>query len=219
MERLTESAKFNFTLDGNIIKNIQDLQQHVSIELLEYFNDCILTWLEFQNNRADIIDVWISSRNNSEYEIFIDLLHALNIKEIDTKKMQKLFRNKESDDKTQDISPILGAIEELIPINSSGIEPKDTVSGQKFINLDVHNQDLVAVDFTKSNFSGIKLGSLVQFESTGCNYSDVIFASINGVCEFALDLEKQKHPFKNIYTNLKQNNIFSEGNLLEQLDH
>lgn len=78
---------------------------------------------------------------------------------------------------------------------------------------------LTTVDFTKSNFIGIKLGSLVQFESTGCNYSDVIFASINGVCEFALDFEKQKHSFKNIYTNLKQNNIFSERNLLEQLNH
>lgn len=88
---MAKTIKFNLILDNHPVRNIEELQEHFSIEdMLKYFeNGLLLRWLKVRGYEKEYIAVENIGKSLGNKDIIISLLKIFNMSDIDTADIEK----------------------------------------------------------------------------------------------------------------------------------
>ena len=88
---MAKTIKFNLILDNHPVRNIEELQEHFSIEdMLKYFeNGLLLRWLKVRGYEKEYIAVENIGKSLGNKDIIVSLLKIFKMNDIDIDDIEK----------------------------------------------------------------------------------------------------------------------------------
>ncbi|RTL01636.1 MAG: pentapeptide repeat-containing protein [Proteobacteria bacterium] len=172
-----KAIKFDLPIDGVKVKTVDDLMEHLTVELIEHIKSGLLVkWLLAREpelagkmQKIDIMD-------KSDREILIAVFDELGF-ETDDQIIDAMYLAHEQSQNhskaviSQEIS--LAKLENeptfAQSLNNTEVLPGDDVSGQNFSNMNFSNQNLSGVNFSNCNLNVCNFDKTILKGANFCN--------------------------------------------------
>lgn len=197
MAIVKKQIKFDLPIDGVKVKTVDELTDHLTVELVEHLKTGLLAkWLIAREPELAEIIQRIEITDKSDRELLAAILEGLGF-ETDEQIIDAMFKvqeqiksrlNESNQLKPEDTDG--ESLESSIPIGNAEILAGDDAKGKKFVDCDFSGKDLSGVDFSdcifeKSKFdnstlvgalfinSKFKDSSMIKANAQGANFESV----------------------------------------------